>query len=67
MGEASFDGVESNGFLKLFDEFDEYSSGRESVRWSLGSAVSCTGRPVPRRCDARMYEAGRISWDRTRA
>ena len=67
MGEASFDGVEGNGFLKLFDEFDECSSGRESAPWSLGSGGSCKGPPVPRRCDARMYEAGRISWDRTRA
>ena len=60
MGEASFDGVESNGFLKLFDEFDEYSSGRESVRWSLDFGGSGTGRPVPRRCDARKYEAGNV-------
>ena len=36
MGEASFNGVEGNGFfLNLYDDLGECSSGRESVRWSL--------------------------------
>ena len=34
---SGLDGVEGNGFLKLYDELGECSSGRESVRWSLGS------------------------------
>ena len=60
MGEARFDGVEGNGFLDLYDELGECSSGRESVRWSLGSGDSSTGRPIPRRCDVRKYEAGNV-------
>ena len=43
--------------FNLYDELGECSSGRESVRWSLDLGGSCTGRPVPRRCDARKYEA----------
>ena len=60
MGEARFDGVEGNGFLDLYDELGECSRGRESVRWSLDFGGSWTGRPVPRRCDARKYETGNV-------